>query len=357
MRARSGSLALRVLPSASGADESVSGNALLTFDAGDGARVRRDAGTGVPVATMPCPSLGPHVPLETWALEEGHAADPEEVRGGPFVARRLGAFLAGAATFDADPLEDGTDAVYRALFELLDTHGMHLVRVWNAVPRIGERALVSGTEMDRYMRFCRARSRAFESAFGTGFDRHLSAASAVGAQGEHGLVAFLAAREPGRRVSNPRQEEAWRYPARYGPRSPSFARATRLSASSGGGLLVSGTASIVGSESLHVGDLDGQLVETVSNLEAVLRAAGIERASRPLEALDVLRVYVKDPSHLHALRRGLLPLVRSDAVVHWQQAAICRPELLVEIEGVALSGLRRIVAGSETTRSSTVPTR
>ena len=58
----------------------------------------------------------------------------------------------------------------------------------------------------------------------------LSAATGIGTLSPGVDVAFLAAK-PGRAVhlENPRQTPAYKYPSQYGPKSPSFARATFLS--------------------------------------------------------------------------------------------------------------------------------
>ena len=64
-----------------------------------------------------------------------------------------------------------------------------------------------------------------------------------------------------------------------------FARAALVPNGRGAQLLVSGTASIVGHESLHLGDPEAQLEETARNFEALVESAmqadiGRPRASR-----------------------------------------------------------------------------
>jgi chorismate lyase/3-hydroxybenzoate synthase len=99
----------------------------------------------------------------------------------------------------------------------------HLLRTWNVVPAINR--VDSGLE--RYRSFCRGRAEAFEAHYGRGFEPLLPASSAVGSAGGALVMWFLAGREPGVHRENPRQVSAFAYPPRYGPRSPSFARATR----------------------------------------------------------------------------------------------------------------------------------
>jgi enamine deaminase RidA (YjgF/YER057c/UK114 family) len=97
-------------------------------------------------------------------------------------------------------------------------------------------------------------------------------------------------------------------------------------------LLISGTASIVGHESLHMGDVGAQTREIVTNLRAVL-AAG-EGLGGEVDATTLqLKVYARDPSATPTIRTVLSDMLptKSRLFLH---ADICRPELLVEIEGV-----------------------
>ena len=79
---------------------------------------------------------------------------------------------------------------------------------------------------------------------------------------------------PGEPVDNPRQVAAGAYPATCGPKAPSFSRAMLVDAGGGRrGLLVSGTASIVGHQSVHADVVAAQTEETLENLHAVLARA------------------------------------------------------------------------------------
>ncbi|MCB1883529.1 MAG: hypothetical protein KDG89_05955 [Geminicoccaceae bacterium] len=198
----------------------------------------------------------------------------------------------------------------------------HLLRVWHVLPAI------TGVEngIERYRAFSVGRHAALRAGYGDGFEPLLPAASAVGGRAPGLLVSFLAGAAPGVQVENPRQTSAFRYPVRYGPKSPAFSRALRTG---DGALVLSGTASIVGHESRHTGDPAAQTEEIVRNLEAL--GAGRDGAPPAF-----LRVYLRReedwPVVEAALRRAygpalpLLPL----------RADVCRPDLLVEAEGLAL---------------------
>jgi chorismate lyase/3-hydroxybenzoate synthase len=122
-------------------------------------------------------------------------------------------------------------------------------------------------------------------------------------------------------------------------------------------ILVAGTASIRGEETVHVGDVRGQTRETFENLAVLVgsasgvlapapagapRAPGAERpkASAPgsLEALRQfrdLRVYYVRPGD-RAVVAGMVAAAAPHLKdVEYVRADLCRPDLLVEIEGTA----------------------
>ena len=91
----------------------------------------------------------------------------------------------------------------------------------------------------------------------------------------------------------------------------------------------------MGEASLHAGDPVAQTAETLANLARLIAAArdGADRGAS-LNRLADLRVYVRraeDAELVFGLVRAACPALTPDIVA----ASICRPELLVEIEGVA----------------------
>jgi chorismate lyase/3-hydroxybenzoate synthase len=115
-----------------------------------------------------------------------------------------------------------------------------------------------------------------------------------------------------------------------------FARATLVPHGQGTRLLVSGTASIVGHESLHVGEAGLQLEETARNFDALVEAAmqaAPGRARTTSARLETLRVYLRHPKDYPLLLPGVRQLFRLEAEPVFLRADICRRELLVEAEG------------------------
>lgn len=221
---------------------------------------------------------------------------------------------------DGDDVEAVTRRGYQEILSQAKANGYpHLLRVWNHVRDLNAGA---GDE-ERYKRFCAGRHEAFMA---DGWSKpRLPAASGVGMR-EGGIAIYcVAAREPGEQIENPRQVAAYDYPRRYGRRSPSFARATVA----GDFVFVSGTASVVGHETRHAGDLDAQLDETFVNLDAVLRAAGTSGT----DSLRLVKVYIRRrDDYPRVAARVAADLPRTRAL--YLETDICRADLLVEIDGI-----------------------
>ena len=121
-------------------------------------------------------------------------------------------------------------------------------------------------------------------------------------------------------------------------RPSSFSRGLRVNLGTGTMLLISGTASIdEDGKSVHVGDFRAQLWRTYRNITSLLDAEGatwhdIVRTSCYLR--DIERDY-KDFNEVRTAFfdwLGLDPLPASTGI----QARLCREELLVEIEAIAM---------------------
>jgi len=243
--------------------------------------------------------------------------------------------LPAADAMDGLVLERAGEEAYRALRGSLHrSTPWHPLRIWNFVPGI----LADGQGgMDRYMRFNAGRYRAFAEWFGGAqrFDHSLPTASAVGHGGSDLVVHTLAAREPGESIANPRQVDPHHYSRRFGPLPPCFARAIRVHRSQSPDLLlVGGTSSVRGEDSVHVGNLDLQLAETLENLAALSRQA-FGPSDTPLDRFRELRVYHFGASDLRPLRAAVERAFPSISGIEWVRAELCRGDLLVEIEGLA----------------------
>lgn len=228
------------------------------------------------------------------------------------------------------------DDVARAAYERIMSYGArsgyaHLLRMWNYFPAMNQ----DQQGLERYQRFCLGRHQAFSMSHKK-IASILPAASAVGTQGGPFQVLFLAGKQPGRPFENPRQISAYAYPPLYGPKSPSFARATLYQTVSGCQLFVAGTASIVGHATQHQGDPAKQTLETLSNIEAVLNRV-CDESQESCEANfseGLLKVFVRNREDLHAVREALEGHEYGEGPILYVLGDMCRKELLVEIEGM-----------------------
>lgn len=254
---------------------------------------------------------------------------------GPIRYVENGDCFAGWLSISEDRFGGLVEAAEAAYLGLLALHAEspyhHVWRIWSFITSINEGA---GDE-ERYRQFCLGRARAYAAAPGRPPGVAYPAASAVGKTGSNRSleIYWFAGREPGGAVENPRQVSAYHYPRRYGPAAPSFSRAMRVP---GPLLFVSGTASIVGHESVHAGDLEGQLRETLVNLEAVLRqaATGGRIRSPRLGPGSLVKVYVRPGCDAALVERRLREQLGDQVQLLLLSADICRSELLIEIEVV-----------------------
>ncbi|MES2993432.1 MAG: hypothetical protein V4844_18560 [Pseudomonadota bacterium] len=246
-----------------------------------------------------------------------------------------GDWLHGVAEIDDEAvgLQAASHRAYADLFAVLaQSRSPNLLRLWNYLADINR--VADGSE--RYRQFNAGRQQAFIEARRSAFEGS-PAACALGTSGGPLRVYFLAGRRPPLAIENPRQVSAYRYPDTYGPRSPTFSRAALVDV--GGGrdaLFISGTASIVGHATVHLGDVRRQAEESLLNIDTVRQVAA-ERAGVPFPA-DALSytVYVRRADDLAVVREvferavGAASGAAREAV--YLQADICRSELLVEIE-------------------------
>lgn len=305
------------------AEKPSTGQVLLRFEFSDPA-----AANSWPLGL---PGLGGELAREIWQTE-GESIDGQS---GEIFWRQVGDLLAVRLVVDDAPDSDPEPVVaaaYRQLIACIRARGFpHLVRAWNYMPAINQ----GEGDGERYRRFCSGRAQALDEM--NVDESALSACTAIGTDEPRLRIYLLTGRAPALHIENPRQVSAYRYPRRYGPRSPSFARATAVKGSGDETLLmISGTASVVGHETRHVGDVVAQSGEIVANIETLLDHSAEQTGRSGLRSFgrnSLVRVYLRDPSDwppVEARFRAAWPEARLAAF----RGDICRSDLLVEIEAV-----------------------
>lgn len=307
----------------------------VSYRAAEAAALLAEAGTlalfgfgaGAPASTDPrylpvaLETLDASAPLELWQVDAPVSCGSD----GALCWSSGGGWLFASIELD-EHQHGGPIAAARLAYEQLHRfvatrEERHVQRVWNYLGAINQ----GEGDAERYKHFCDGRAAGMGDFFAEGFP----AATAIGHHGDpHRLqVYLLACDQGGLRVENPRQVSAWRYPRQYGRTPPSFARAMVLPAHDA--LAISGTAAVVGHASAHQDNLDAQLAETLTNLEALLSSAGMAAG---FDARSPLKTYVRHAADAERVREFLqhrlpgVPLL----LLHGD---ICRRELLVEIDG------------------------
>lgn len=275
--------------------------------------------------------LQPHgaAPFEVWRANASITCG----RDGDIAWSTDGQLLFGAIEIDESVIgiEAAADIAYAQLIDFVrrsDTP--QLLRIWNYLDAI----TLGDGDAERYRQFCVGRARGMGD-----FDAsRLPAATAIGRCDDDRTIQiyWLAAREAGTPVENPRQVSAYRYPREYGRQSPSFARAMLPPPGGTMPLLLSGTASVVGHASQHVGELLAQIEETFANFDALLSAARLRAPSLPAQfgSGTRLKVYVRDRADLPVVAQALDQRFGDRVPRLLLHAAICRRELSMEIDGV-----------------------
>jgi 2-iminobutanoate/2-iminopropanoate deaminase len=118
----------------------------------------------------------------------------------------------------------------------------------------------------------------------------------------------------------------------------SFSRGMRIDLNGLTILLISGTASIDEyGKSVHIGDFRAQMRRTLANITGLLESEGctwhdIVRTSCYLRDIDRDYEAFNEERTAFFEEQGLKPLPASTGI----EAKLCRPELLVEIEAIAM---------------------
>jgi len=122
------------------------------------------------------------------------------------------------------------------------------------------------------------------------------------------------------------------------PKPSSFSRGMRLDLNGISILLISGTASIDEyGNSVHIGDFRAQTMRTYHNITGLLAAEGATWKDI-VRTTCYLRDIERDYAEFNAIRteffkdQDLNPLPASTGI----QAILCRPELLIEMEAIAI---------------------
>ena len=146
-------------------------------------------------------------------------------------------------------------------------------------------------------------------------------------------------KEVGIGIENPHQVSAFNYPQTYSQDPPLFSRALLHKNSSQQILFISGTASILGHSTQYSGDINRQTEVCLNNIEHLIQSAITEYQfpKISLQEFSQFKVYIKNLDDLNTVRTHIHQLLGPSAPVYFLHGDMCRPDLLVEIEALAMS--------------------
>ncbi|MGI9227650.1 MAG: hypothetical protein ACR2PU_02545 [Gammaproteobacteria bacterium] len=225
-----------------------------------------------------------------------------------------------------------SEHAYQEIFECLKKEGCkHLLRTWNYFPAITDK--VNGhAHTNRYELFCSARINAMQKCDIN--NEIYPAATVIGNQNKVLQVYFLASDTPGIAVENPRQTSAYHYPIVETVKRPLFSRGILKVWGNRTHFYVSGTASIVGHQTLHVDDVCAQLNESINNVETLVAHANDQHQTQ-LNAQDDLlymKVYIRHSKDVAQIKQVLAARLSGTTPRILLLGDMCREDLLVEIE-------------------------
>jgi len=224
-----------------------------------------------------------------------------------------------------------------------------IIRQWNYIEKITAHADYNNSSSQHYQIFNDVRSKYYQQA---SFENGFPAATGIGMDFGGITIDFIAVKLENKSsiigVKNPVQRDAYRYSKEvlaenntmsdFCQTTPKFERAKAVITPEGKWLFVSGTAAISGEVSIMANSVEKQTEMTIQNILGLVSMENLQKYGINCGAevaLSYLRAYIKfkrDIPKVKEICRKYFPQIPITFVV----ADICRPELLVEIEGQAI---------------------
>ena len=246
-------------------------------------------------------------------------------------------------------IEHSAIAAFEQMKQLLEAENLsfnHVVRQWNYISRIVDFDYVGEDKFQHYQIFNEIRNHYYHQYRTV---KGYPAATGIGTQAGGVSIDFCAATPfdvvKAISIQNPAQANPYRYKQNVligsvlaGKRKkqvPQFERG-KLVINDVPTLYVSGTASIIGQETIGINDVRLQTTTTIENIKKLAATDNLKAHNGCLqqypERPTLIRVYVKYPNDFGPIKQicaQMFPHIPAIYVV----ADVCRQDLLVEIEG------------------------
>lgn len=288
-------------------------------------------------SSTPIPAIG-SINQEFFTLEGNPQIEHEQKNNISLVKTEEYALL--RITHDEEKYENLENASYQAYKKVFDyksdNPNMNYLRAWNYIPHI-----LRVDNLERYREFNTGRWNAWQN-YGPKFDDGTPirpAATGIGSFDNPLIIEALFTKYPVVYIENPRQKQFVDYSAKWGPKPPVSARGTVHSLPDGPEVWIAGTASLLGEEVAHEGDVKEQTKETLRNIQTLISKENLQNydidADFSLRDLTGVRVYIKNPENLEAVR-GIVEKELGSTDILYLHDDICRPGFLLEIEAIAI---------------------
>lgn len=248
-----------------------------------------------------------------------------------------------------DSIQKAAEKAFESAVEILNKEGLsisHIVRQWNYVEDIAHVSDPTRTSQN-YQVFNDVRAKYYDAE---AFPKGYPAATGIGMNTGGVIIGFIAVSDSDKvevkAIRNPRQIDAHCYSdgVLMGKETgimqvkctPKFERGKMVVLDGNCYMYVSGTASIVGEETLHPDDVEKQTVTTIENIFELFspenqKELGVAFDPDKIE-FSHLRIYVKHQKDFSRVEAVCKSMLKSKSFL-FLESDVCREDLLVEIEG------------------------
>lgn len=246
--------------------------------------------------------------------------------------------------------QQGVENAFELVSSILKDEGMgfnNIVRQWNYVGNILQFSPVDQASLQNYQIFNEVRHifyqqyrtvKGFPAATGIGNASDHVTIEICAIQSKNGLLEYA--------IDNPKQTNAYAYGQQvlvgqplqrsHVKHAPEFERAKLVLTPQAARLYISGTAAIIGQETVGIGDIEKQTLCTIENINALTAPDHLKDCCPPLPngkfEMSYLRIYIKEKQFMDQVKRicyDKYPGVPQVFVI----TDVCRDNLLMEIEG------------------------
>ncbi len=235
----------------------------------------------------------------------------------------------------------------KTTYEHLGISFNQIARQWNYVGNIVDKRILQGKERQHYQMFNEARSEFYKKFRNLDY---FPAATGIGMSHNGVCIDTLALQCTEKNlklipISNPAQQESYKYDQniligdpgcnRNENQAPQFERAMMVVLNHSARVYISGTASIIGQETVGIDDVKKQTLVTIENIDRLVSAKNLKNHYPALQSIpntySYVRVYIKKRSYLAAVKE-ICSKKYGNVATTYVVADICRDNLLVEIE-------------------------